>query len=413
VNYPLFIAKRILSGRSAPREEGGRFSRPIVRISVIGIALGLAVMIITVSVVSGFQKEVREKVIGFGAHIQIGNFDHNESYEFTPIDRDQHFLPAIRSHEGVRHVQVFAAKAGILKANDEIHGVVVKGVGSDFDWTFFSNALVEGRRFTVSDTGLTDETVISKYMAARLKIRIGDKVPVYFIQDNKQRVRKFTVCGIYETGLGQQFDEVFMLADIGHIQKLNGWEKNQVAGFEVLINDFRDIDPLTDFVNGEIGYQLKATNIKTQNVQVFAWLNAQDLNAVIVIVLMLIVSSINMISALLILILERTNMIGILKALGATNWDIRRIFLYNAGYLIGRGLLWGNVIALALCFAQRQFGLFRLNPESYFVSQVPVNIDALFIVLLNLGTMAVCVLMLLLPSYIVTRITPVKAIRFS
>jgi lipoprotein-releasing system permease protein len=414
MNFPLLIAKRILSGRGEPGRDGtGRFSRPIVRISVIGIALGLAVMILTVAVVSGFQKEIREKVIGFGAHIQVANFDNNESYEYTPIKRDQRFVKTLEQEEGIRHVQVFAAKAGILKANDEIHGVVVKGVGSDFDWTFFSNALVEGTVFSVSDTGTTDNTIISRYIATHLKIKLGDKVPVYFIQDNKQRVRKFTVCGIYETGLGQQFDEVFMLADIGHLQKLNGWDKSQVAGFEVLINDFYDIDRLTSVVNGAIGFKLHARNIKMQNAQVFAWLNAQDINAEIVIILMLIVSSINMISALLILILERTNMIGILKALGSTDWSIRKIFLYNAAYLIGKGLLWGNVIALTVCFAQKQFGIFTLNPESYFVSQVPVNINALHVILLNLGTMVVCVLMLLLPSYIITRITPVKAIRFS
>jgi lipoprotein-releasing system permease protein len=414
MNYALLIAKRILKGSPGKlRDEGGRFSRPIVRISVIGIALGLAVMILTVSVVSGFQKEIRDKVIGFGSHIQISNFDNNESYEYTPVESDQPFVKKIGAEPGVRHVQVFAAKAGILKANDEIHGVVVKGVGADFDWSFFRNAMVEGDPFTVSDTGLSDKAVISRYIASRLHIKPGDKVPVYFIQENKQRVRKFTVCGIYETGLGQQFDEVFILADIGHIQKLNGWEKGQVAGFEVLINDFHDLGRLTEFVNGEIGYQLRAINIQMQNQQVFAWLNAQDLNAVIVIVLMLIVSSINMISALLILILERTNMIGILKALGADNWGIRKIFLYNAVYLIGKGLLWGNLIALAVCFTQKQFGIFTLDPASYFVSQVPVNINALYIVLLNAGTLVVCVLMLLLPSYIVTRITPVKAIRFS
>lgn len=414
VNTELFIAKRILSPKGAPgKGESGGFSRPIVRISVIGIALGLAVMILTIAIVTGFQKEIREKVIGFGSHIQVSKFDNNESYEYSPVDRDPAFLKTIRAQEGIAHVQVFATKAGILKANDEIHGVVVKGVGPDFDWNFFKKSLVEGRTFTVSDTGLTRDIVISRYIASRLKIKLNDSVPVYFIQDNTQRVRKFVVCGIYETGLGQQFDEVYVLADIGHIQKLNGWDKKQVAGFEILISDFKKIDELTEFVNGEIGFELHSRNIKELTPQVFSWLDAQDINAIIVVVLMVIVASINMISALLILILERTNMIGILKALGATNWSIRKVFLYNAAYLIAKGLLWGNIIALAFCFVQKQFGIFKLDPESYFISQVPVNVDAISILLLNVGTMLICVLMLIIPSYIVTRITPVKAIRFS
>ena len=409
MNYPYFIARRILSGKN----DTGRFSRPIVRISVIGIALGLAVMILTVAIVTGFQKEIREKVIGFGAHIQVSNFDNNESYEYAPVYRKPAFLKSIAAYEGVKHVQEFASKAGILKANGEIQGVVVKGIGKDFDWDFFSNAMVEGKAFAISDTGLGDQCVISKYIASRLKIKLNDAVPVYFIQENKQRVRKFTVCGIYETGLGQQFDEVYMLADIGHIQKLNNWGKDSVAGFEVLIRDFSQLDEITDFVNKEIGFELRARNVKEQNMQVFAWLGAQDINAIIVIVLMMFVASINMISALLILILERTNMIGILKALGSANWSVRKIFLYNAAYLVAKGLLWGNIIALGICFLQKQFGIFKLDPESYFVSLVPVNIDWFYILALNVGTMLVCVLMLILPSYIVTRITPVKAIRFS
>ena len=409
MNTELFIAKRILSGKN----QEGRFSRPIVRISVIGIALGLAVMILTVAIVTGFQKEIREKVIGFGAHIQISNFDNNESYEYSPIERKQDFLKILSTQKGIKHIQVFATKAGILKANNEIHGVVVKGVGKDFDWDFFNKNMIEGRSFTVKDQELTDKLVISKYISSRLKIKLNDSVPIYFIQENKQRARKFVVSGIYETGLGQQFDEVFVLADIAHIQKLNGWTTDQVAGFEVLINDFDKIDALTEFVNEEIGINLNARSIKEQNMQTFSWLGAQDINAVIVVLLMLLVASINMISALLILILERTNMIGILKALGSTNWSIRKVFLYNAFYLIGKGMLWGNCIALGICFIQKQFGIFKLDPESYFVSQVPMNVNIIHILSLNAGTMIICMLMLIIPSYIVTRITPVKAIRFS
>lgn len=409
LNTELFIAKRILSGKN----QEGRFSRPIVRISVIGIALGLAVMILTVAIVTGFQKEIREKVIGFGAHIQVSNFDNNESYEYSPMARKQDFVKGISAQEGVKHIQVFATKPGILKANNEIHGVVVKGIGNDFDWEFFNRNMVEGKAFAISDTGISDAMVISKYIASRLQLKLEDKVPIFFIEGNKQRAINFKVCGIYETGLGQQFDEVFVLADIANLQRLNRWGRDSVGGFEVLINDFNKIDELTEFVNGEIEVDQNAQNIKEQNMQVFSWLGAQDINAVIVVLLMLLVASINMVSALLILILERTNMIGILKALGSSNWSIRKVFLYNAVYLIGKGMLWGNCIALGICFLQKQFGIFKLDPDAYFLSLVPMNVDLIHILILNAGTLVICVLMLIIPSFIVTRITPVRAIRFS
>ncbi|MEW6468089.1 MAG: FtsX-like permease family protein [Bacteroidota bacterium] len=409
VNYSLFIARRILSGN-----EAGRFSRPIVRISVLGISLGLAVMILTMAVVTGFQNEIRDKVIGFGSHIQMSSYDNNDSYEFLPIEKEQPFLDDIRALEGVRHVQAFAVKAGIMKWKGQIHGVVMKGVDKDFDWSFFSKNMVDGKRFSVKDSGITNSIVISKYMAGRLKIKVGDSVQVFSIQHSGiASARKPVVSGIYETGMGQQFDEVFILTDIARIRKLNGWTDSQVAGFEVLVDDFSRLDELTEAVNGEIGYEYQARNIKDMNRPVFAWLGAQDINAIIVIALMVLVAGINMISALLILILERTNMIGILKALGSDDWSVRKVFLYNAVYLIGRGMLWGNIIAIGICLAQKRFGLMTLDPESYFLSRVPINLDVVHILLLNAGTIVICTLMLIIPSYIVTRITPVRAIRFS
>jgi len=409
LNTEIFIAKRILSGKN----KASRFSRPIVRISVLGISLGLAVMILTLAIVTGFQNEIRDKVIGFGSHIQISSYDNNESYEFESIDKDQKFLSTLKNKEGIRHIQSFATKAGIMKWKTEIHGVVVKGIGPDFDWTFFQKNMIEGKPFLPKDSGITNSIVISKTIADKLKIKLGDSVPIYFIQQNTQRIIKPEVCGIYETGMGMQFDEVFVLADIARIQKLNKWEKNQIAGFEILINNYNKLDELTQFTSTETGYQLKAQSIKDKNPQVFSWLAAQDINAIIVITLMLMVASINMISALLILILERTNMIGILKALGSTNFSVRKIFLYNALYLITRGMLWGNLIAITLLLIQKQTGILTLDPTSYFLTHVPVNLNLMHILLLNLGTIIICTLMLIIPSYIVTRITPVKAIRFS
>lgn len=368
-------------------------------------------MIITVSVVTGFQREIRDKVIGFGSHIQVLNFDNNDSWEQSPVDINADFISALKKINGVRHVQMFATKPGILKANGEIEGIVVKGVGNDFDWSFFQKNLVQGQIIPKNDT--LGSIIISKYIASKLKLKLNDKLVVHFAQNNTSRPRVFHVGGIYETGLGEQFDQMFAFTDISVIQKLNRWQSNQAGGLEALIDDFSKLDFITEKVNEEIGYDLSARNIKELNSQVFSWLDAQDINAVVVIVLMILVAGINMITALLILILERTNMIGILKALGSSNISIRKIFLYNAAFLISRGLLWGNLIAIAFMLVQKQFGIITLNPESYYLSFVPVNINVMHIILLNIGTLVMCTLMLIIPSLIITRINPVKAIRFS
>lgn len=403
-----FIAKRIITGGNEHR-----FSRPIVKIAILGITLGLAVMILTVAVVTGFQREIREKIIGFGSHIQITNYDNNESFEGTPIDKNQSFISEIKNYSSVRHIQVFATKAGIIKTKNELQGVVAKGIGSDFDWSFFRKNIIQGNSFLVSDTGKSDKILISKFHSEKLKLKLDDTLVIYFIQNQQQRARKFVVSGIYQTGLGDYFDQVFVIADIAHIQKLNGWTSNQIAGFEILLNDYKSLDAATDFVNEKIGYQFNARSIKELNRQMFSWLDAQDINAVVVIVLMILVAAINMISALLILILERTNMIGTLKSLGMKNWSVRKIFLYNATYLISRGLLWGNIVGISICLLQKKFGLISLDETAYYLPTVPINFNLLHILFLNIGTLLACVLMLIIPSFIITYITPVKAMRFS
>jgi lipoprotein-releasing system permease protein len=413
MNFPYFIAQRLIKGR----REGTSFSRPINVIAIIGIATGLAVMILAVSILTGFKQQIREKVVGFGSHIQILNFDSNISFETAPISDTQAFVPKIKKMSGIKHIQVFATKAGIIKANEDIQGVVLKGVGSDFDWSYFKSNIVDGSVFTVTDTGRTDKVIISKKISDMLRLKTGDSFAMHFVQD-PPRSRKFTISGIYETSL-EEFDKMYVFCDIGHIQRLNGWEGDQVSGFEIFIDDFDRLDEMTMAVREVIGFRIsedetkfKVTNIRIKYPQIFDWLNFQDLNVIIIIILMLIVAGFNMISGLLILILEKTNMIGILKALGSDDITIRRVFLYQAAYLIGKGLIWGNIIGIGLALLQLKTGLISLDPSSYYIKYVPVNLELTHILLLNTGTMAAIILMLLVPSQLISRITPVKAIRY-
>jgi lipoprotein-releasing system permease protein len=413
MNFPYFIAQRLIKGR---REETS-FSRPINVIAIIGIATGLAVMILSVAILTGFKQAIREKVVGFGSHIQVVNFDSNISYETTPISDAQAFIPEIKQIPGVKHVQVFATKAGIIKTDKEIQGVVLKGVGSDFDWSYFASNIVDGSVFTVNDTSRTDQVIISRKLSEMLRLKRGDSFAMHFIQD-PPRMRKFTICGIYETSL-EEFDKIYVFCDIGHIRRLNGWDDTMVSGFEIYINDFDNLDVMTQKVRDAIGYrinqdesQFKVTSIRTKYPQIFDWLNFQDINVIIIIVLMLVVAGFNMISGLLILILEKTNMIGILKALGSEDKSIRKVFLYQAAYLIGKGLIWGNVIGIGIAYLQLKTGLITLNPASYYIKTVPVNLDLTHILLLNAGTMVSIIIMLLVPSQLISRITPVKAIRY-
>jgi lipoprotein-releasing system permease protein len=413
MNLPYFIAQRLIKGRRA----GTSFSRPINVIAIIGIAMGLAVMILAVAILTGFKQQIREKIVGFGSNIQIVNFDSNLSFETAPIHQGQEFIEKIRKIPGISHIQVFATKAGIIKTDEDFQGVVLKGIGSDFDWTYFRSNMVDGSVFTVTDTARTDKVIISKKISDMLRLKTGDSFAMHFVQD-PPRMRKFTVSGIYETSL-EEFDKIYVFCDIGHIKRLNGWDDDQISGFEIFIKDFDKLDKMTAAVRDAIGYRLKeddeqfkVTNIRTKYPQIFDWLNFQDVNVIIIILLMLIVAGFNMISGLLILILEKTNMIGVLKALGTDDVTIRRVFLYQAAYLISKGLLWGNIIGIGLAFLQLKTGLITLDPSSYYIKTVPVNLELVHILLLNAGTMAAILFMLLVPSNLISRITPVKAIRY-
>ncbi len=405
LNTPLFIARKI-----SPGKQGKSYTGLIRKISVLSIALGLAVMIIAMAVVTGFQGEIREKVIGFGAHIQVTNFDYNVSYEPAPISRDQDFLKPLKELPGVRHVQEFATKTGIIKTDEDIHGIVMKGIGPDFDWSFFAPRMVEGSPLLLSDSARSDQVIISKFIANRLKLETGHTIFVYFIQE-PPAIRRFTVAGVYETGL-EELDKIFILGDLRHIQHLNRWSDHQVGGFEILVNNFSNLDKINQAVYDLIPYDLNARSIRHIYPQIFDWLALLDMNVYVILFLMALVAGINMITTLLIAVLERTNMIGIIKAVGGSNRLVRKVFLYNAGFTILRGLFWGNVAGILICLVQHHFGLITLPQDSYYVSQVPINLELVHVLLLNAGTFSVCMLMLIMPSMIVSRISPVKAIIF-
>jgi lipoprotein-releasing system permease protein len=408
LNFEVFIAKRIISWRSSG------FSGPVIRLGVASVALGLSVMIVAIAIVTGFQQEVRDKVTGFGAHIQITGYQVSTSYEAPPVSMHQPFYQNPGTVPGIRHIQVFANKAGMIKTEDQIEGVILKGIGSDFDRSFFEPRLVDGKFFSVSDSTPTDDVLISLSLAKRLHLKVGDPVRMYFIipDEIQPRGRRFIVSGIYETGL-EEFDRMYVIGDISHIQRLNKWTSGQVGGFELFVEDFSQIDQMGEKVNQIIGYDLKAQTIRQIQPQIFEWLSLHDINVAIIIFLMVMVAGITMISTLLILILERTAMIGVLKALGARNRAIRKVFLLNAVYIIGKGLIIGNLVAFVLSYLQLKTGFIGLDQESYYVSQVPINLQFSHYLITNLGTLLVCTLILIIPTYIVTRISPVKAIRFS
>lgn len=402
------IASRMLS----QSDDSGRMSRPIMRVAVGGIAVGMAVMILTLAVMNGFQQEIRKKVIGFGSHIQITGFDTNDSFEMDSINRNQPSVEAIKKIPGIRHVQVFATKAGIIKSGDQLMGVVLKGIDRDFDWSFFKQNLKEGEIINLTDT-TSDRVLVSRYIADRMQLKVGQKFRMFFLRGNETRPRAFVVAGIYETGLTDGFDDRFLICDIRHVQKLNDWDRETVAGFEVLVDNYDALEPATAKVQETVDYNLNAQSIKELTPQIFSWLDILDVNALIIIVLMLFVSMINMISALIIMILDRTNMIGTLKAMGADNESVIRIFLLHAARLILLGLLIGNVLGISLCLLQQHFGMVALDQESYYVKTVPISINWGALILLNIVSLVLCLVSLLLPALIVLRISPVKAIRFS
>ena len=405
-NVEYFIAKRLFTAK----EENNSYTKPILRIAILAISLSVAVMLISVIVVTGFKNDISNKIIGFGSHITISSFSDNQSYETEPIRIADSLYALILENPDIKHISSFATKAGIIKTNDEILGVVLKGISSNYDWTFFNNNLIEGKCLNLSDSLKTNQVIISENTANILKLGVGDDLIMYFVQD-PPRARKFEISGIFNTAL-VDFDKLFVLGDIKHIQSLNNWNINQVGGVEITVNDFNNLELITEKIYKQIPYNLNAQSIKEKTPQIFDWLDLQDMNVRVILILMLIVGGINMITALLILILERTRLIGVLKALGARNWSIRRVFLYSAVHLIIKGLLLGNTIGLGFAFLQQKFSIISLDPATYYMDTVPIYFNFTHILLLNIGTIIVCYLILIIPSIIITKITPIKAIRF-
>lgn len=414
MNLEYYIAKRIASEKNAGKEE----TKPAVRIAIGGIAIGLIVMLLAVAIVIGFKSEVRNKLIGFGSHIQISvAVDKDSAVE--PLTIDSAMMARLESGKAICHTQATATQPGIIKTDDNFHGIVLKGVSNDFSWDFFKQYLKEGKIPAISKDSVCKEVLVSKKVMELMKLRVGDKIRTYFIIDGKVRVRPLTISGVYSTGFSD-YDKLVIISDIKHIQKLNGWEQNQCGTIEVLTDAPEKIDEANDEVFSVIGNKvdvqsqksLRSRTIREMNPQIFSWLDMLDMNVVIILALMMLVSGFTIISGLLILILGRTNMIGILKTLGAQNWSIRKIFIYQTLFLVGKGMLIGNIVGLTLCFLQKQFGLIGLDAENYYVDTVPISLSFTNWLLINIGVLATSALMLVGPTYIITKISPAETIRF-
>lgn len=414
MNFPLFIAKKIYNSSDKTR----RVSKPAIRIATIGVAIGLAVMIVSVSVVLGFKHTIRNKVIGFGSHITVADFMSLQNSELYPITINDSLLKALYKIQGVKHVQRFAYTQGILKTDDDFLGVTLKGVGPEFDSTFIHNNMVAGSFPKFSDNSNQQKIILSKTIADKLKMKVGQKIFAYFVNEQGVRTRKFTVCGIYETNL-KQFDSQICMTDLYTVNKLNGWEPDHYSGAELEVKDFNLLDNTAFNVLGHVknkvdkyGSTYSSATVIEQNPQIFSWLDLMDLNVWIILALMISVAGVTMISGLLIIILERTQMIGLMKAIGTRNRQIRHIFLWFATFIIGKGLIIGNVVGIGLILLQQYTGLFKLDPQTYYVSTVPVEINIPLIIALNLSTLLICVFVLIAPSYFVSHINPAKSMYY-
>lgn len=416
MNTELFISNRLFFDKTNQHF----LSKKIIRIALFGIALGLAVMIVSVAVITGFKTEIRNKVIGFGSHIQIVNYESRNSYELPPISKNQPFLGKLDSLNYIKNIQVFATKPGMIKTDESIQGIVFKGVEPGYNWTFFQKNLVDGVLPQLNDTSRVNEILLSENVSNLLKIKTGDSAVLYFVNENEvtPRMLQLKVCGIYRTSL-EEFDNLFIIGDIKQMQRLNDWPGDLVSGFEILVSDFDKIDFYEHEIrNLVVDYSqendaiLRTESITRQYPQIFDWLSILDMNVWVILSLMVLVAGFNMISALLVLILERSTMIGVLKALGSPNWNIRKVFLYLSVFLTSRGMLWGNAIGIAIILAQKVFHLIKLNPATYYVDVVPVNFNIAHILLLNVGCLVITTFMLIIPSYLVSKISPDKSIRF-
>jgi lipoprotein-releasing system permease protein len=410
LNYEYFLAKRIIGNKSYKSSV----SAPIIKIGIAAIAISTIVMLIAIATGIGLEHKIRDKAVAFNGHITISNFDSNASEGAqVPISKDQVFYPEFNSVEGVSHVQAVANKFGIIRTKTDFEGLFLKGVGTDYDWRYFKEFLIEGRLPSYTQK-YSNEVLISKYLADRLGFVVGDNFQMYFMKSDPSQppsIMKYAVVGIFNSGF-EELDKTYVIGDINHVQRLNRWSKDQIGNFEVFISNYNDLDRLGNEVYAETPSTLDAMTVKQKYATIFEWIPIFTTNIYGIIGIMILVGAINMITALLVLILERTQMIGILKALGSSNWSIRKLFLYNASYLIACGLFWGNLIGIGILLLQKQFEFLKLDPSVYYVTVAPVYLDWAYVVLLNLMTFVLCLLMLLIPSFLISKIVPVKAIQF-
>ena len=411
MNLEFFIAKRLITAKN----DKSNASKRIIKIAVTAITISILMMIVSVGTGLGLQKKIKEKIASFNGHVMINRFDENESLvSLHPISTEQSFYPKFQTVSGISHIQAVAVKAGIIRTEKKFEGILFKGVGKDYQWSQLEEYLTQGRLPQVNEN-LTNEVMLSKYLAQRLELQLGDTFSTYFMKENTNQMpnlRVFKLVGIYDSGF-QEFDQSYLIGDIRHVQKMNKWQPTQVGHFEIFLEDFSAIE-----TKGKEIYKQTPSDLNTQTIQekylsIFEWLKLFDFNIIVILGIMTAVATINMVVALLVLILEKTQMIGILKALGYSNLGIRKIFLYQAVYLIGKGLFWGNLLGLLLLFVQGYFGIIQLDPASYYVNTAPVYITWWHIAVLNLGTTLICLLVLLVPSYLISRILPASAIRYS
>ncbi|MBP3714697.1 MAG: ABC transporter permease [Phocaeicola sp.] len=414
MNWKLFIARRIYK-----KNEGGReVSKPAVRIAMLGIAIGLAIMIVSIAVVIGFKHQVRDKVVGIGSEIVISNFEAQNTYETSPIVANDSLFAQLQTLEGVRHLQRYSTKPGMIMTDKDFEGMVLKGISTEYDLSFIKRHLIEGEIPLFTDTVASQQVLISQTNALKLKLKVGDKIYTYFVDDDHIRARRLTIAGIYQTNF-TTYDDLFLISDLYTVNRLNNWKADQVSGVEIQVKDYDKLEDVRELVHEKVDVQTDkyggiyfTQSIEDLHPEIFAWLGLLDMNVWVILILMIGVAGFTMISGLLIIILERTNMIGVLKALGANNWSIRNIFLNFSMFLIGRGMLIGNVIGLLLCFLQYQFHIIKLDPSTYYVSYVPIEMNWGIFILLNICTFIVSVLMLIGPSYLIAHIHPAKSIRF-
>lgn len=414
MNLPLFIAKKIYGGKN----EGKQVSRPAIRIATAGVAIGLAVMLISVSVVLGFKHTIRDKVIGFGSHIQVGSFMTLQTGDFYPIQMDDSMLTVLKTIPGVKHVQRYAMKQGILKTDHDFLGVIFKGIGAEYDTTFLHQNMRQGHIPRFTDNASSNKILISQSIADKLGVKANDKIYSYFIDKNGVRTRRFTIEGVYQTNLSQ-YDDITCFTDLYTAVKLNGWEDDQTTGAELTVKDFSQLDDVENLVVKKVnrtldhyGETYSSKTIRELCPQIFSWLDLLDLNVWIILALMIAVAGVTMISGLLIIILERTVMIGILKALGARNKTIRHTFMWFAAFIIGKGMLIGNIVGLGLISLQQFTGLVKLNPQTYYVNTVPVEYNIPLFIILNVATLLICLFVLIAPSYLISHIHPAKSMRY-